>query len=213
MRQSCVCSTASSGASINLPYTFLEIWKRSCHLLCCLWLPWLCENFSLSVYVQMHPPGEGGCVPKILWRQRSRTQLWGGTPVSLDSEQLEISELLSPESRCLVLCEGHGIPCVTGGRTLTAWGRVSWLPEEGAGGGSQVCRRCFPTAVSETFNSWFPPNSLQIAKTQQLFVAKGMEGHPWAVLLAKLTFSKLREYSTMQYCEPCEPEINVSSSA
>lgn len=32
------------------------------------------------------------------------------------------------------------------GTTLTAWGRVSWLPDEGAGGGSQVCRRCFPTA-------------------------------------------------------------------
>jgi len=30
-------------SSLSKPLSvFLESWKQSCHLLCCLWLPWCC---------------------------------------------------------------------------------------------------------------------------------------------------------------------------
>lgn len=95
IRQSCespVCSMTSSRASINLPRVFLESWKQSCHLLCCLCLLWYCESLSLSVYLQMHPLGEGGCVPKMLWWCRGRIRLWDGTALfSWGSQQLALS--------------------------------------------------------------------------------------------------------------------------
>lgn len=152
MRQSCkrpLCSTGSSGASTKLSCTFLENRKCSCHLLCCLWLPWHCESLSLSVSVQMHPLGQGGCVLKTLWRQRSRILLWGGTSGQLALSTAKLFLLTHPALRCPRFLVGLGVSLQ--GRALTARGRVSWLPEEGAGAGSQVCRRSFPTASFRNF--------------------------------------------------------------
>lgn len=87
------------------------------------------------------------------------------------------------------------LPCAAWGtwHFLSHCGEEPWQPEgeccdfqkREQEGEAKFVVGAFQLPASETFSSCFPLNSLQIAKTWQLFVTKGMEGHPWAVLLAK----------------------------
>lgn len=131
MRWSCkspVHSTTSSGARAQ---TFLAHSRKteskvvSCCVACGSLASVRAWSLSLSVYTQMHPLGEGGCVLKRLWRHRSGIRLWGGTPGSSGlwaacSEHCKAAlvQLFLQKSRCcLVLREGHGTSCVTVGNS------------------------------------------------------------------------------------------------